>query len=184
MKQPAEREERLAELVAHIREDDTTSYKPFSTAEELGAHRADLAILLAERFDASRSRGAATDPRTARADDAADHLPSPPDEGSARDRSRHAAQGWAATTPTGSSPSSARAGSEDPSRRSRPHGSPAPVRPGHLRGPRARPRTRGVLPAVARSSACATTSACRPSSGSRSRARGEGTSSWWTTSSR
>ena len=81
VKQPAEREERLAELVAHIRDDDTTSYKPFSTAEELGELvEADLAVLLAERFDASRARGAPTDTADARADDAADHLPSPPDE--------------------------------------------------------------------------------------------------------
>ena len=56
VKQPAERDERLAGLVARIRDDDTTSYKSFSTAEELGGLiESDLAILLAERFDASRS---------------------------------------------------------------------------------------------------------------------------------
>ena len=56
LKQPGQREERLAELVAQIRDDDTTSYKSFSTADELAdLLEADLAILLAERFDASRT---------------------------------------------------------------------------------------------------------------------------------
>ena len=56
VKQPAEREERLAELMARIRDDDTASYTPFSTAEELAELiAADLATLLAERFDASRA---------------------------------------------------------------------------------------------------------------------------------
>src|SRR4029453_3147237 len=81
VKQPAERDERLAALVAHIRDDDTTSYTPFSTAEELGELvEADLAVLLAERFDASRAREAPSDISDARADDAADHLPPPTDE--------------------------------------------------------------------------------------------------------
>ena len=90
VKQPAEREERLAELVARIRQDDTTSYKPFSTAEELGELiEADLAILLAERFDASRSPAAAgsasaTADETS-SDDAAEHLPVPPDEALGRE---------------------------------------------------------------------------------------------------
>src|SRR5688572_6258607 len=35
VKQPAEREARLAELIARVRSDDTASYTPFSTAEEL-----------------------------------------------------------------------------------------------------------------------------------------------------
>ena len=85
VKQPAEREESLAGLVARIRDDDTTSYKPFSTADELGELiESDLAILLAERFDASRSPASASaasataDAGTA--DDAAEHLPLPPDE--------------------------------------------------------------------------------------------------------
>src|SRR4029453_12594276 len=67
---------------ARIRTDDTTSYKPFSTAEELGELvEADLAILLAERFDASRAPLAASETTVAGAtDDAADHLPAPPDE--------------------------------------------------------------------------------------------------------
>ncbi|MDQ2662175.1 MAG: DUF4062 domain-containing protein [Actinomycetota bacterium] len=57
VKQPAEREERLAGLMARIRDDDTASYKSFATAEELGdLLEADLATLLADRFDASRVR--------------------------------------------------------------------------------------------------------------------------------
>ncbi|HVL61419.1 MAG TPA: DUF4062 domain-containing protein, partial [Microbacterium sp.] len=35
VKQPAEREERLAGLITRIRDDDTASYTPFSSAEEL-----------------------------------------------------------------------------------------------------------------------------------------------------
>ena len=82
VKQPAEREERLAGLLTQIRDDDTTSYKGFSTAEELAELlEADLAILLAERFDASRAPVAASDTSVAEsADDAADHLPSLPEE--------------------------------------------------------------------------------------------------------
>lgn len=59
VKQPAEREARLAELIARVRSDDTVSYTPFSTAEELAELvTADLATLLAERFDASRAASA------------------------------------------------------------------------------------------------------------------------------
>ena len=59
VKQPAEREKRLAELMARVRSDDTASYTPFSTAEELAELvTADLATLLAERFDASRAASA------------------------------------------------------------------------------------------------------------------------------
>ena len=73
LKRPAEREQRLAELLGRIRDDDTASYTPFSTAEELGrAHRvATSPMLLAERFDASarardagRSVGRRPPPRT------------------------------------------------------------------------------------------------------------------------
>ena len=61
VKQPAEREERLAELMARVRSDDTASYTPFSTAEELAELvTADLATLLAERFDASRDASVAS----------------------------------------------------------------------------------------------------------------------------
>ena len=84
LKQPAEREERLEELISRIRDDDTTSYKSFSTAEELtDLIEADLAILLAERFDASRAPatdGSVVDPVALAADDAADHLPMSTDE--------------------------------------------------------------------------------------------------------
>jgi predicted ATPase len=56
VKQPAERDERLDGLMARIRDDDTASYKSFSTVEELAELiEADLSTLLAERFDASRS---------------------------------------------------------------------------------------------------------------------------------
>ena len=59
VKQPAEREERLADLMARIRDDDSASYTPFSTAEELcELVGGDLATLLAERFDASRRQPA------------------------------------------------------------------------------------------------------------------------------
>ena len=58
VKQPAERDERLAALMARIRDDDTASYTPFATADELAERiEADLATLLAERFDASRASG-------------------------------------------------------------------------------------------------------------------------------
>ncbi|RZS63686.1 putative ATPase [Agromyces ramosus] len=88
VKQPAERDARLAGLVARIRDDDTTSYKSFSTAEELGELvESDLAILLAERFDASRSPASTAEASATiattdagHADDAAEHLPVPPDE--------------------------------------------------------------------------------------------------------
>lgn len=55
VKEPADREERLDGLIARIQADDTASYKAFGTPDEL-AHllEADLATLLAERFDASR----------------------------------------------------------------------------------------------------------------------------------
>ena len=56
VKQPAEREARLDDLIGRIRDDDTTSYKAFSTADELAdLLEGDLATLLAERFDASRA---------------------------------------------------------------------------------------------------------------------------------
>ncbi len=67
VKQAAEREERLAGLLAQVRDDDTTSYKAFSTAEELAELiEADLAILLAERFDASRAPGSRRAPPPSR----------------------------------------------------------------------------------------------------------------------
>lgn len=59
LKEPAERHDRLEELIARIRADDAVSYKSFSTPEELAELvAADLATLLAERFDAARERRA------------------------------------------------------------------------------------------------------------------------------
>ena len=59
VKQPAEREERLEALLERIKEDDNASYMSFDTAEELtDLIEADLAMLLAERFDASRTQPA------------------------------------------------------------------------------------------------------------------------------
>lgn len=56
IKEPApEREERLDDLLNHIRSDDRTSYKSFATSDELAELIGrDLATLLAERFDAAR----------------------------------------------------------------------------------------------------------------------------------
>lgn len=63
VKQPAERDERLTDLMTRIRNDDTASYTAFSTAEELAELiEADLATLLAERFDASRGTDGAGPP--------------------------------------------------------------------------------------------------------------------------
>ncbi|WP_245762454.1 ATP-binding protein [Mycetocola miduiensis] len=70
LKQPAERNERLAGLLARIRDDDSASYKAFSSPDELEQLiEADLATLLAERFDASRAPTEpvpAEDPRSGR----------------------------------------------------------------------------------------------------------------------
>ncbi len=57
IKVPApDREERLETLLDRIRNDDRTSYKTFSTPDELAALiTGDLATLLAERFDAAES---------------------------------------------------------------------------------------------------------------------------------
>ncbi|NYE21357.1 DUF4062 domain-containing protein [Microbacterium immunditiarum] len=50
------RDERLEQLIARVQADDTAAYLHFSTAEELGERvSADLATLLAERFDESRA---------------------------------------------------------------------------------------------------------------------------------
>ena len=63
VKQAADREERLAALLARIRDDDRASYKPFADAAELAELvEADLATLLAERFDASRAPTPAAPP--------------------------------------------------------------------------------------------------------------------------
>ncbi|MGZ8804713.1 MAG: DUF4062 domain-containing protein, partial [Microbacterium sp.] len=56
IKKSEHREERLKELIARIQRDDTAAYLPFETAEQLQEQVADdLATLLAERFDESRS---------------------------------------------------------------------------------------------------------------------------------
>lgn len=57
LRESAGRDERLDALVRRIQEDDTASYKGFATPDELARLvEADLAVLLAERFDASRRR--------------------------------------------------------------------------------------------------------------------------------
>ena len=77
IKEPAEaREPRLASLLDRIRNDDTASFKYFSTAEELGdLVIADLATLLAERFDESRARADAVS--AAEPEEPPSDLPSP-----------------------------------------------------------------------------------------------------------
>src|SRR5262245_30594091 len=54
LKRAETREERLAELIGRIRQEDTTSYRPFSSAEELkDLVENDLALMLTERFTAA-----------------------------------------------------------------------------------------------------------------------------------
>ena len=85
LKQPAEREERLGELLGRIRDDDTASYTPFSSTEQLAdLIEADLATLLAERFDASRRP--AGPPEPADVVEAAEHLPVPYTEAVGREQ--------------------------------------------------------------------------------------------------
>ena len=56
------RDERLSQLIARIQADDTAAYLRFTTADELEDQVAgDLAMLLAERFDESRTPGASSD---------------------------------------------------------------------------------------------------------------------------
>ena len=64
IKEPADnREPRLADLLDRVRADDTASFKYFSTPRELAVLiEADLATLLAERFDQSRAAAPATLP--------------------------------------------------------------------------------------------------------------------------
>jgi predicted ATPase len=65
IREPApQREERLVELLNRIRDDDSAAFKTFSTPQELRKLlEADLATLLAERFD--QSRPGSTDTTTA-----------------------------------------------------------------------------------------------------------------------
>jgi predicted ATPase len=62
VKRPApDMEPRLREMLAHLQEEGTTSYKPFSDAAELrGLLLDDLALMLAERFDAVAAPAAPT----------------------------------------------------------------------------------------------------------------------------
>ncbi len=64
VKAPApDREPRLADLLAHITEEASASYRHFRTPAELGRLvRDDLAVLLSERFAARGDRAAATPP--------------------------------------------------------------------------------------------------------------------------
>ena len=64
VKRPApEQEERLAALLADIRNDDRVSYKPFSDAAELkNLIQDDLALLLTESFESSGGTGSAPAP--------------------------------------------------------------------------------------------------------------------------
>ncbi len=56
IKASAQRDERLVELIDRIRSDDTAAYLPFESADDLEDQvTADLATLLAERFDESRA---------------------------------------------------------------------------------------------------------------------------------
>ncbi|PJJ72145.1 putative ATPase [Diaminobutyricimonas aerilata] len=65
LKQGGRREERLDALLRRIRDDDRASYKAFSTPEELAQLvTADLAVLLAERFDRTREAPAPAEPST------------------------------------------------------------------------------------------------------------------------
>jgi predicted ATPase len=67
IKHPApERDARLTELLNHIKRDDHSSYRGFSTPEELAELIvSDVATLLADRFDASRAPSAAPAPESA-----------------------------------------------------------------------------------------------------------------------
>nr|BFF09116.1 hypothetical protein GCM10025699_04190 [Microbacterium flavescens] len=66
LRESAGRDDRLDALVRRIQEDDTVSYKGFSSPDELARLvEADLAVLLAERFDASRQGDRAPSPTPA-----------------------------------------------------------------------------------------------------------------------
>jgi predicted ATPase len=66
LKAGVQREPRLEALIARIQEDDTASYKPYENADELEELvLADLATLLAERFDAARTPVTPQDERSA-----------------------------------------------------------------------------------------------------------------------
>ncbi|WP_165391158.1 ATP-binding protein [Agromyces ramosus] len=99
LKQPAQREARLAGLMSRIRDDDTASYTPFATADELERLiEADLATLLAERFDASHASSASSASSTSGADDVpmAEALPMPSTGVVGRDAEVATLLGWLA----------------------------------------------------------------------------------------
>ncbi|MET0780895.1 MAG: DUF4062 domain-containing protein [Microbacterium sp.] len=74
IKASVERDERLVGLIARIRSDDSAAYVSFHTAAELEERVAgDLATLLAERFDQSRTHTEAA----ASADALESHMPAP-----------------------------------------------------------------------------------------------------------
>ncbi|MFE6253916.1 ATP-binding protein [Agromyces sp. NPDC057865] len=88
VKQAPKREARLNGLLARIRDDDRASYKPFADAAELAELvEADLATLLAERFDASRAPATAA-PASAQApaQETPSRLPAPFTDAVGRDR--------------------------------------------------------------------------------------------------
>jgi predicted ATPase len=88
VKQAADREARLNGLLTRIRDDDRASYKPFTDAAELAELvEADLATLLAERFDASRAPATAA-PASAQApaQETPSRLPAPFTDAVGRDR--------------------------------------------------------------------------------------------------
>ena len=84
LKHPApDREGRLDELLGRIRDDGSTSYRAFSTTEELRELlETDLAVLLSERFEEAGAHDGTGSESTGRADPAtvpaAHVLPSPP----------------------------------------------------------------------------------------------------------
>ena len=147
VKQPAEREQRLAGLLARIRDDDTTSYK--CVLDRRGARGAPRGRPRRPARRAVRRVACAGRPRATR--------PSPdppmtrpttspplPDEVlGARPTSRRCSSGWAATTPAGWSRSSAPGGiGKTPARHRGRAPRTRPVRPGDVRAPRARARSR------------------------------------------
>jgi predicted ATPase len=72
IKLPApDREEKLSQLLDRVRSDDTVSYKPFGSADELGELiESDLMVLLTERFETPIEEGGGT---------ASSNLPAPVD---------------------------------------------------------------------------------------------------------
>lgn len=93
LKQPARVDERLGALLARIRADDTASYKSFADAGELAELvAADLATLLAERFDASRVSEAR--PAIEGEDAPAGRIPAPYTDAVGREREIETLLGW------------------------------------------------------------------------------------------